>query len=205
MGSNTSEWPLVSVVLLNYNSQEFLSGCLVTLLRTAYPNFEVIFVDNGSSDSSVAVANNLLLDFGRSVVLENHRNFGFAQGNNIGARRAKGKYIVFLNVDTEVDSGWLLELVRVIESDVRIGAAQGKLFMSRDKNKLDSVGHYLDYTGVESMDSAKAEGAPDDGTHAEVKDIFYAKGACIIDRASLFWSIGGFDSEYFTDHEEIDL
>ena len=204
-GTQGAQWPLVSLVLLNYNSDAFLESCLLSVLKTWYPCFEIIFVVNGSSVSSVTTATKLLSGRENVEILQNHQNVGFAEGNNIGASHAKGKYVLFLNVDTQVEPDWLMELVKVAEGDDSIAALQGKLYLSRERSRLDSVGHYIDYLGIEAPMSAAIEGTFDDGTHDIVKEIFYAKGACLLVQSHLFNRVGGFDSRYFTDHEEIDL
>jgi GT2 family glycosyltransferase len=67
----------------------------------------------------------------------NERNYGFAEGNNIGIRAARGKYIVLLNIDTEVEENWLDELEKVLERDETIGAAQCKILRMDDRRRFD--------------------------------------------------------------------
>jgi GT2 family glycosyltransferase len=199
-----NKWPSVSVVVLNYNGVKFIERCLKFILDTDYPNFEVILADNASTDGSVEIARSFSMDPCLKIVA-NPSNMGFAEGNNIGAIHAKGEIIAFLNVDTEVDPNWLKELVELMESDPRIGAAQCKLLMDRDRGKLESAGHYVNYMGIESFESASVKGQLDDGRYDQVKEIFYAKGAAIAVRKNVFFNAGMFDPAYFMDHDEIDL
>jgi GT2 family glycosyltransferase len=199
------EEPQVSVIILNYNGKAFIAKCLSSVLKSDYSNFEVILVDNGSTDGSIEMTKELFSGDRRLKVIENSRNLGFAEGNNVGARHARGEYIVFLNVDTEVDQGWLRELVKVMASDSKIGAAQCKLLLAQDKSRLESAGHYIDYVGIESVESTIVLGEVDRGQYDRVRDIFYARGAAMAIKKYVFFKAGMFDPAYFIDHEEIDL
>lgn len=197
MSLDSEDWPLVSIVILNYNGRKFIERCLKSVLNTQYDNFEVIFIDNASTDESFELARNLLNSDRRSKITGNSRNLGFAQGNNIGFSLAKGKYIVFLSIDTEVDRRWLNELVIVMEGDAMIGAAQSKLMQLYNHNQVDSIGQYLDFLGY---------GYP---VHDEGDEIFYAEGAAIIIRRSAgeesLINDAIFDPDYFCYYEENDL
>ena len=125
----TGKWPLASIVILNYNGAKFIDQCLKSVLNTYYPNFEVIFVDNASTDDSVKIAKSFSTD-SRLKIIVNSSNVRFAEGNNIGAMHAKCEIIVFLNPDTEVDPNWLKELIKVMTSSQLIGAAQSKLLLT---------------------------------------------------------------------------
>jgi len=109
---------LVSIVLLNFNGRtllgELLDKCVDSILNTQYPNFELIFVDNGSTDNSAEYIQN---GFNREnlKVIKLQRNFGFSRGNNIGANSSKGDIIVFVNSDVIVDKNWLIPLVAALE------------------------------------------------------------------------------------------
>jgi GT2 family glycosyltransferase len=197
--------PKVSVIILNYNGLKFIRHCLDSVLNTNYADFEVIVVDNASRDGSIELAEKIFPKNATLKIIKNKINRGFAEGNNIGAKHAKGSSLVFLNVDTEVNQDWLKELVKVIESDDRIGAAQCKLLIAQDRNKLESVGHYIDYTGTESAESTSIKGQFDKGQYDAVREIFYARGAAMAVRKDVFFKAEMFDPAYFMDHEEIDL
>jgi GT2 family glycosyltransferase len=197
--------PKVSIIILNYNGSKFIEGCLSSVLKTDYPNFEVILVDNASKDGSLEIARRLFGKDPRLKIVRNDENLGFAEGNNVGARHARGDILVFLNEDTEVDPNWLKELVKVLISDTKVGAAQCKILMAHEKHKIESVGHYLDYCGIESWASAKVFKETDLGQYDRIREIFYAKGAAMGVKRHVFFEAGGFDPAYFIDHEEIDL
>lgn len=197
--------PLVSIIILNYNSSKFIKKCLVSVFKTDYDNYEVILVDNGSHDNSADLADKFFGSSNRIRIIRNNKNLGFSGGNNQGSLVAKGEYLVFLNIDTQVERDWLRSLVNTINIDSSIGAAQCKLRKAGDKKKLESVGHYIDYTGIESYESSCVNGELDVGQYDMVKEIFYAKGAAFIVRRGVFFEVGMFDPTYFMDHDEIDL
>jgi len=197
--------PKVSIIILNYNGLEFIENCLSSVFKTDYANFEVILVDNASRDGSLEVAEMLFGKDPRLKIIKNYENLGFAGGNNVGARHARGDILVFLNEDTEVDSNWLKELIKVFVNDPRVGAVQCKLLMAHEKCKIESVGHYVDYCGIESWASAKVRNEIDCGQYDRIREIFYARGAAMAVRRHVFFKAGGFDPAYFIDHEEIDL
>jgi GT2 family glycosyltransferase len=197
---NTPDAPLVSVVIVNYNSKRFLQQCIDALKKTQYPALEVIIVDNASADGS---AEFLTADYSNDKMITLvllSRNHGFSLGNNIGARRAHGKYIVFLNPDTEVDPLWLANAIPHFEADQTIGAAQPKLL--RQDGFFDSSGGFLTNYG---FGWCRDQGNPDKGQNMVSEEIFFAKGAALITRTELFRRIGGFDPLFFFFYDEIDL
>ncbi len=115
--------PLISVIILNWNGRAYLENCLAALQSQTYPAFEIIVVDNGSTDGSV----DWLGGHHPGVrVIANPENRGFAAGNNQGAQAARGDYLALLNNDTQVAPAWLAELARVLETDPQCGMAFGK-------------------------------------------------------------------------------
>jgi GT2 family glycosyltransferase len=113
--------PRVSIVVLGYNEERFLDGCLAAVLDQDYPRdqYEVLFVDNGSSDGSLALTQERFPEI-RTIPLD--RNYGFGGGNNRGAAHVRGDLVVFLNADTVVHQGWLGGLVRAIDADPQVKA-----------------------------------------------------------------------------------
>lgn len=194
--------PLVSIVILNYNGMKFIDRCLRSVLSTDYPNFEVIFVDNASTDGSLEHAKNKFGQDFRLKFVVNDRNYGFARGNNIGLEHARGEYIVFLNNDTEVDPNWLKELIKVMGSDPGIGVAQSKLLIMHERKRIDACGLMLTPYGffVE-----RGTGEIDRGQYDLAAEIFAAKGAVIAVRRKILDEVGPFDADYFIFAEEVDL
>src|SRR5208283_4394577 len=110
---------MVSVVVLNWNGKKFLGKCLESLLLQTLDSFEVIVVDNASTDASVEYVRSR---FASVRVIENKRNLGFAAGNNVGIKSSRGRFIVVLNNDTRVSRDFLKSLVEVALANDSIGS-----------------------------------------------------------------------------------
>lgn len=193
--------PFVSIVIVNFNGSEFVRQCLRTLLNTDYSNYNVIVVDNSSTDGSVAEVKGFLGSNSRIKLVENHENVGHAEGCNIGARMAQGRYIVFLDNDVEFeDVNWLRELVRVMEKDSSVGLAQAKIVLSENKRCLDYVCIAVDALGT----WAATYGSKEDDFKDDL-EIFAASSGCCIIRREIFNQVGGFDSDYFIYDDDTDL
>ena len=203
-GALYGECALVSVVILNYNGlkylKEGLSECLDSVLKTKYPNFEVIFVDNGSSDGSVAFVK---ANYGSAVKLvENKSNFGWSEGFNAGIIASKGAYIALLSNDMHVDPDWLNPVLALMKSDPSVGLAGFKRMLHGKEGYLDGIGGDLYLCGrVKPIGT----GELDRGQYDEIKeDIDYIGGAMVLKREALL-KTGLFDPGFFIFCEDIDL
>jgi len=196
--------PLVSVIVVNYNDKVFIKKCLSSVLNTNYPRFEVIFVDNASTDGSLFLVKKLFENDKRLKIVCNNRNLGFAEGNNIGIKKAKGDYIVFLNCDTEVNPNWLIELIREMESDPLVGAAQSKLLRLQNQKRIDSyvdsAGGFIDFYAFSINRHGKNR-----VEFEKVMEIFYAAGAAMAIKRTVLTKVGFFDPEFFFSGEDVDL
>jgi len=213
--SEKDECPSVSVTVVNFNGKELLRRCLTSLLTTNYPNFEIIIVDNASTDGSIELVEKLFGFHPFIKVVENRENLGHAEGCNIGARVAKGRYLVFLDSDTEIKAcgcvsennerlyvpeNWLLDLVKVMESDRSIGIAQAKIVLEKDSRLLDYTCMAIDALGTWHATYGLTEN--------ELKhnfEILAASSGCCIVRKEVFEEVGGFDSDYFIYDDDTDF
>lgn len=194
----------VSVIILNYNGRKnlgkILQRCLESVFETDYPLFEVLFVDNASTDNSIEYVRGMFSHDARLRIIQNEQNLGFAQGNNVGIRNAKGRYIALLNSDTRVDPNWLKELVRAIQpSDV--GAVQTKLLQMDSADILDCAGGFIDYYGYH-FERGRGEKS---SKYSQSGEIFYAKGAGVLFKPEVLEETGLFDPEIFVYFDETDL
>lgn len=203
--------PLVSVIILNYNGMQYIERCLKSVLvraNTRYPNFEVVLVDNSSTDGSLEYVSKKFGHNPRLKIIVNNKNYGFAKGNNIGVRHVNpsAKYIVFLNNDTEVDPKWLIELVKVMETDPTIGASQCKLLKMHDRKRIDQAHIFIDFLGYDNYSYGEGE---NENRYNCVQETFSASGAAFTIRSNIVneVSINGdlFDPNYFVYYEETDL
>lgn len=193
--------PSVSIIIVNFNGKELLKQCLTSLLATNYPNFEIIVVDNASTDGSVESIKKLFGSCPHIKIVENRENSGHAEGCNIGAQVAKGRYIVFLDSDTEMKAeNWLWELVKVMESDESIGLAQAKVVLAEDKRRLDYVCMAIDALGT----WAATYGLKEDKLKENFEILAASSGCCIV-RKGVFNEVEGFDSDYFIYDDDTDL
>jgi GT2 family glycosyltransferase len=197
--SNLPKKPFVSIIILNYNASQYLEACISTVMDTNLSS-EVIVVDNASKDGSVDLLKTLKDKYGQLKVIFLSKNVGFSVGNNIGSKYAHGKYLLFLNPDTFVDPDWLEGLVMVLDADETIGAAQPKMLMP---NKIiDSAGGFMTPLGLAWC---RGYNERDNNQYNEITDIFFAKGAALMVRKSIFDRVGKFDPLFFFYYEETDL
>ncbi|MBI3576843.1 glycosyltransferase family 2 protein [Candidatus Gottesmanbacteria bacterium] len=197
--------PLVSLLLLNWNGIEFTRKCIRSLLKTNYPNFEIILVDNGSRDNE---GERLISEFGKMVkIILQPVNIGYAEGMNIAYRRAIGDYIMLLNNDMEFTSDWLLPLVRILQKNPFVGACQPKIKDVKNKNIFEyaaAAGGFIDFFGypfARGRVFSKVE--IDTGQYENQIKICWA-GVLLI-RRSILKKIGLFDPIYFNYAEDVDL
>lgn len=194
--------PLVSVIIVNHNGIDFVDTCLRSVLNSDYENFEVIFVDNASTDGSLEYAKEAFANNRRVKFAENSGSFGPAFARNKGSCIANGKYLIFLDNDTKVTPAWITELVGVLEKDSSIGAAQAKLLRMGADNLYDCAGDYL---GPLGFLIERSRGARDKGQFDFITDILSAKSAASIIRKDIFDKVGGFDESFYMYLEETDL
>jgi len=192
----------VSVIVLNYNNKKYLGPCIDSVLKSDYPNLELVFVDNASSDGSTDFVKKRFGSESSLKIVQNSENLGYAGGNNVGVDFATGEYLVFLNNDTEVDRNWLCELVTVMESDRNIGAAQGKLISTYNRKRFDNVGGFIDRLGFSILRGLQEE---DEGQYDKCSEIFFAIGAAFAVRRNVLNEVGLFDYAYFLYYEDVDL
>lgn len=180
----------LSVIIVNYNTGNLLVRCLTSISFQTSVNFEVIVVDNASHDgSSDLVINN----FPDVKLLKNERNLGFARANNQALKECKGKYIYFLNPDTEVRPGAFRTIIDFMESHSNVGLA-GTRLVNPDGSLQSSVENR--YPGQRY---AKKE------LNGLKGDIAWVLGASMIARQDLINILEGFDEHFFLYGEDLDL
>ena len=193
-----SENPLVSVIVLNYNAGKLLLNCIESVKKSTYKNLEIIVVDNISTDKSQETCKEKYPDI---KLIQNNKNFGYCEGNNIGIREAKGDYIIILNPDTIVESNWIEELTSAYNKFGE-GLYQPKI-LSLDKTEiLQSTGNMLHIFG---FGFAKGKGKNDNHMATDIEKIGYASGTCLFTSKKVLDKIGLVDSFLFLYHDDLDL
>jgi len=198
----TQNSPFISIIILNYNGKDFLKPCLDSVLSAQYENLEIIIVDNGSTDESVAYIQENYGSIENLTIIKKGKNFGVPEGRNIGLKQARGEYVIFLDNDTIVDKNWIEGFLEAFNVDERIAVAQAKLLSINEKDRFDHAGDYLTTFGFLQD---RADGAKDTGQFDRVENIFNAKGAAIMIKNSVLKEVGTFDSSYFMYLEETDF
>jgi GT2 family glycosyltransferase len=193
--------PLVSIIILNWNGEKFIKECIDSVLKTDYPQKEIIFVDNGSTDNSLNIVNS----YSNSLHLVAHsQNLGFAAGMNSGIKAAHGEYVVTLNNDLIVDKNWLQRPVEILSSNPEVGIISCRQMVYGKEDLIDIVysrpSPYLLPAPVGS--DQKYSEHPEFHTEREVSG---ASGASVIYRKTLLDQFDGFDERFFAYHEESDL
>lgn len=192
------EQPRISILLILYNKAEYTYQCLETIKAHADVPYEIILVDNGSTDATDQLTNKL-----RNVeLIRIPDNVGFLKGCNLGAKRTRGEWILFLNNDTQITPGLLSSLLDTAGKHPDCGAVGGKLIFP--DGKLQEAGSILWNDG-----SAMGYGRGDDPFKPEysyVKEVDYCSGACMLVNNKIFKSAGMFDDEFSPAYyEEADL
>ncbi len=188
---------LTSIVILNYNAGNLLLDCVDSVFKTQGHNFEVIIVDNISTDNSHKKCKE---KFPQINLIENKENLGYCEGNNVGIKNVKGEFIVILNPDTKVEPDWLNELFNAYELYGE-GLYQPKI-LAFENNLFESGGNMLQIFG---FGYSKGRGIPDNGQFDESCEIGYASGACLFTKTEIIKKIGLFDPFIFLYHDDLDL
>ena len=183
--------PKVSIIIVNYNGKELLQKCLDSLLKVNYNNFEIILVDNNSTDGSVEF---ITKNYPSLIIIKLDSNKGFAEPNNVAAKISKGKYLLFLNNDTVVTPNFISEMVKVMETDKKIAVCQSLLL--KPDGSVDSSGDFIDHLGVVYNSKTKID---------EIREVSSARGASMLVRSDIFEKLDGFDQKFFITFEDVDL
>ena len=190
--------PLVSIIILNYNAGNLLLNCVDSVFKSTYPNFEVLVVDNISTDNSHIVCKE---KFEKIHLIKNKENLGYCEGNNVGIRNADGEFIVILNPDTIVEPDWLNHLMSAY-SKFGEGLYQPKFFSLNEKLVLQSTGNMLHIFG---FGFARDKGKADDEKIKSVEKINYASGTCLFTSKIVLDKVGLLDPFLFLYHDDLDL
>ena len=200
IGVSKVSFPLASIVILNYNGYKWLKLCIPSLIKTNYSEFEIIIVDNGSTDQSVEY---LRKNWQHCIkIIELGENLGFAEGNNIGIREAKGDIIALLNNDMEVDKDWLRVAVEALQSDERVGAVQPKIMQHDNKETIYCAGLSIDKFGLCTQIGF---GEKDYGQYDYLSEIWGSCGGAMVGWKHLLMKVGLFDPAFFIYYEDVDL
>jgi len=192
--------PIFSVVILNWNGLNLLGECLDSVLAQTFRSYELIIVDNGSTDRSVEFLRARYGDRIRLISLE--RNLGYGGGNNRGIDVANGTWVVFLNNDTQTDPRWLEEISAAASRhpDTAIFACKILNYFRRDE--IDTVGHLLYPDGI---NRGRGRLEKDIGQYDREEEVFFPSGCAAAYRKDLLDAIGYFDESFFAYGDDTEL
>jgi|TARA_R110000737_G_scaffold322230_1_gene334519 GT2 family glycosyltransferase len=193
--------PMVSIISVNYDQPEVTCEMLESLRHVTYPNFETLIVDNGSPTTSPDIIKE---KYPEVQLIISEKNLGFAGGNNIALKQAKGEYVLLLNNDTEVRPNFLDSLVELMESNKKIGIVSSKILYFYEDN-------IIQYAGTSPINPITSRGRHygnkeiDNGQFDKVTETFYPHGACMMVRKSVLEELGLLYEGYFLYYEEYDF
>lgn len=193
-------YPKVFIIILNWNGKLDTLECIESVFKMEYPNFDVVIVDNGSTDDSVAA---IKTAFPQVILIENKKNLGFTGGNNIAmhyAMKNGGDYIWLLNNDTSVDSNVLTKLIKVGEKDPGLGLISPILRFYYDPNKIQFSGGYINIDKQEAK--YYTEIFPSSKGHSYCS---YLSGAALLIKREVLERLGCFDERFFAYCEDTDF
>lgn len=191
--------PRASVIIPTWNGRGLLAACLEALAAQSEHDFEMVVVDNGSSDGT---AEWLRLHHPQVTLIANASNAGFARAVNQGIRAAAGEYLAILNNDTEPESEWLASLLAAAGAGPRVGMVASKMLFADRPQMINSAGICVDLAGI-AWD--RLGGAPDAPGETERLAIFGPCGGAALYRRAMLDEIGLFDESFFAYLEDVDL
>jgi GT2 family glycosyltransferase len=196
--------PAVSVIILNYNGSQYLEKFLPKLILYS-SSAKIVVADNNSSDNSCLLISE---NFPEVELIQLEQNYGFAQGYNLALAQVKADYYIILNNDVEVTENWLTPILDCLQQ-ANVGACQPKIKSHLQKEYFEyagAAGGYIDSLGYPFCAGRIFEQfEKDNGQYDSERNIFWATGACLGIKASIFQEINGFDASFFAHMEEIDL
>jgi len=190
--------PVISVIIVDYNSGNRLQKCLKHLKDQSYKNFEVIIVNNGSANYSVHdfETSNLDLD-----LIHADKNLGFAAGCNLAVKTAKGRWLAFLNPDAYADENWLKEFISATKRYTDVQAFGSTQINADNLNVIDGAGDVYHILGIayRGYFGWNTRHLPPES------EVFASCGAAAFYSAEIFNALGGFDERFFCYGEDVDL
>jgi len=197
------QFPKVTVLILSYNGKHLLGDSVSSYLANDYPNFGVVVIDNGSSDRTVEYMNK---KFPRANVIRIEKNRGYSGGFNFGLDYAFNQngsdYVLVTNNDVKVDKGTISALVKVAETDEKIGFVTGKVYYFDRPDILQTVGKKEDTVHWNGGDIGVRE--KDNGQYDTISERAFADDIFTLIRREMYLKTGGYDTTFFLQSEEYD-
>ena len=188
----------LSVIIPNFNGKQFLKTCLNSIKKQSYPFYEIIIIDNGSSDGSVQYIHE---NYPELTLILNKENLGFAAAVNQGIKKSSSEYVFLLNNDVELEVDSISNLLKCIEKDERIFAVSSKMIRYSDRSKMDDAGdEYTIFGWTKKVGDGKS---PE--SYSQERETFSACAGAALYRKSILSEIGCFDENFFAYMEDVDI
>ena len=194
------KYPLVSIITINYNESAVTLEMLQSLKGLTYPNVEVILVDNASPNDNPDV---IKQQFPEVNLIKSKKNLGFAGGNNLGVKAAKGEYLLFINNDTIVPEGFIEPLVRTLQKDTTIGMVSPKIKFHWNPELIQYAG-YTPMSHWTIRNNSIGYHQKDDGRFDEARETASVHGAAMMVPKTVLDKVGMMTEIYFLYYEEHD-
>lgn len=196
-----------SVVILNWNGAEMLRRFLPSVIAYSQgEGVEICVADNASSDNSCEVIER---EFPEVRLIRLSENYGFAEGYNRALQQIDAEYVVLLNSDVEVTSGWLEPMTDYLDKHPQVAACQPKLLSFQEKSCFEyagAAGGFIDKYGYPFCRGRIFDVIESDhGQYEDIIPVFWATGAALLIRMQVYREVGGLDGRFFAHMEEIDL
>ena len=197
----------IAIVILNWNGEKLFDTFLPSVIQHSKgEKIEIKIVDNGSTDKSVEH----LKKFYPSIkIIDLETNYGFAEGYNQALKKVDADYVILLNSDVQVTENWIKPCIGLFEADEKLAAIQPKILSYNEPVKFEyagAAGGFIDKFGYPFCRGRILNRVEEDlGQYNQLSQIFWATGACIFLRSSVFKTAGGFDGDFWAHMEEIDL
>jgi GT2 family glycosyltransferase len=188
-----------SVIIVNWNGLAYLKRCCAALVAQHFSSYEILMVDNGSTDGSIEWLSQV---YPTVRIITNSTNLGFAEANNIGMRASSGEYVVLLNNDAFPEPQWLEALVAVAEREPQVGMVASQVRLLAAPEIMDSAGIEVDTLGLAWN---RRYGLPARDEPTEPLEVFGPSGSAALYRRGMLAEIGMFDPRYFAYYEDVDL
>jgi GT2 family glycosyltransferase len=193
-------WPLVSLITVNYNQSAITCQLIDSLRNCTYPQLEIIVVDNGSPSDNPDIIKE---KYPEVILIKTGANLGFAGGNNAALAHANGKYLLFINNDTEVEPGFLQPLVELLEDNPEIGMVSPRIQFYHSPGILQYAG-FTPFSKITARNFAIGFGQKDEGQYCDVRETASIFGAAMLVPHEVLKKVGPMDETYFLYYEEHD-
>ena len=188
----------LSIIIPNFNGKQFIKLCLDSIRKQDCSFYELIIVDNGSSDGSVEYINEYYPDL---TLIENKENLGFAAAVNQGIKSSSSEYVFLLNNDVELESDCVSNLLKCIEKDENIFAVSSKMVQYNDRNKMDDAGDEYTILGW----TCKVGDGKSPDLYTSERETFSACAGAAIYRKDILDKLKYFDENFFAYMEDVDI